>query len=177
MGALYIDHGTHLRRLSDGALIPKEPENRDFALAQEALTVDAAAWAAPADLADMDATRATALVAIDAAAEGARLRYITPGAGQAQTYAQKLAQAEAYVAAGAPPDASPWPFIAGEAEALEISPQAAAATIITTAEAWVTVGVAIERTRMAGKRAVTIASGLAQLAAARDAAITTLEAL
>jgi hypothetical protein len=175
MSAAYIDHGTHLCRLADGALLPKDPGNRDYAMALEQIAVQPSLVATPAAILPLDDVIAGARAEIDAAAERARLRYITPGAGQAQTYQMKLEQAQAYQAAGSPPDATPWPFIAGEAAALGITPSAAANTIIATAAAWVTVGAAIEQARMGGKRAVMQASTVAAVNNALATAVHQLE--
>jgi hypothetical protein len=50
----------------------------------------------------LEALRAQSLAEIDAQAEAARLRHITPGAGQALTYERKRAEAEALVRDPAP---------------------------------------------------------------------------
>ena len=175
MSAAYIDHGTYLRRISDGALLPKDAGNRDYAAAAEQIELQPSLAASPDSTARLIDAIAGALAEIDAAAERARLRYITPGAGQAQTYQMKLEQAQAYQIAGAPEDASPWPFIAGEATALAVTPATAAALIIATRDAWVTVGAAIERVRMGGKLAAREAMTVTEVNTALASALNALE--
>lgn len=175
MTAQYIDHGTHLTRLADGAVLPKDVGNRDYAAVFEQLAANPSLVSTPDTAIGLSALKSRALIEIDTAAERARLRYITPGAGQAQTYQMKLEQAQAYQSAGSPADASPWPFIAAESAALAVTPAEAAALIIATRDAWVTVGAAIEQARMGGKRAVTQSASIESVNNARAAALNTLE--
>ena len=76
-----------------------------------------------------------AKMAIDKRAGQARLRYITDVPGQPETYQQKLKEAEAWSADQAP-DIANYPYIDGEAAALNITPDEAAAEITGTATAW-----------------------------------------
>ncbi len=118
-----------------------------------------------------------ALAAIDAKAEEVRLRYITPGAGQAGTYIEKAKQADEFKAAGYPAGAVP-PMVQAEAEATGQTPQAAGDSILQTRDFWVYVkGPAIERERRRGKVNCEAAANDAAVAIARDAALTALEGL
>ena len=180
MPAYYLVDGAIIR-IADGAHLPVDPDNPDY---QRYLADVAAHPHDPAYVAQgydpsaaLAALQLSARAAIDAAAEATRLRYITPGAGQAQTYQMKLEQAQAYLLAGSPENASAWPFIAGEAEALSVTPAAAAQAIIDTRDQWVAVGALIEKNRLAGKRAVTVATTTDAVMTARAAAIQQLQSL
>ncbi len=127
--------------------------------------------------------QADAVFVIDAAAEAARLRYITPGAGQAATYLIKEAQARAYVAAGYPVSIDSYPMVRAEVRArFGVNPtteerHAAVDGIIGQAEAWYALASAIEEVRRAGKVACDVAADGAAVIAARDAAVSALNAI
>lgn len=109
---------------------------------------------------------------IEAAAELARLRFLTPGSGKAMTYRAKLAEWQRYGADQAPdPDA--YPFAKAEAAARGVTIAALMAVWAVNVQAWaVQVGPAIEALEQAGKLAVDAA------VAARDAAaLATAEAI
>ena len=95
---------------------------------------------------------------IDTDAEARRLDFITAGAGQSQTYALKLAEAEA-INNGAVPTAAAHPFIWKEAQALGKSAAVRAVEIVATRNAWVAVGSDIEAARQSAQAAVTAAKG------------------
>lgn len=95
-----------------------------------------------------------ALAAIDQAAGAARARHITCTNGQESTYVSKAACADAYRAAGYPADTTAYPWIAVEAQALDLTPQACADAVIAQRDAWVAVGVEIEAARLQAKRRV-----------------------
>ncbi|HEX7927068.1 MAG TPA: hypothetical protein VF678_05705 [bacterium] len=119
--------------------------------------------------------RAAALLAIDAEAERARLRYITPGAGQAMTYLMKAQQAQAYKDAdytGTVP-----PLVQAAATGRGLSAQQAADLILATQAAWETVGAAIEQARESGKAAVTAAGTSEAIAIAANTAVNALQAI
>lgn len=83
---------------------------------------------------------------IDNAAGQARLRYITSVPGQAETYQRKEAEARQWAGAGF--TGSPPPFIAAEADALQVSAQSVAQEIITVADYWANIkGPQIEAAR------------------------------
>ncbi|MEQ1686521.1 MAG: hypothetical protein ABL916_22960 [Burkholderiaceae bacterium] len=113
-----------------------------------------------------------ALVAIDAAAGAARLRYITDVPGQAATYVLKLAQAKAYL------DGGPvQPFVQGEAEAMGVTATQAAQFIVATAAGWEQLAPLIEGARRAGKLAASGAQNLAGVAEAQAEAVGALSAI
>lgn len=93
---------------------------------------------------------------IDDAAEAERLKYITPGAGQAMTYARKVEQAKAVLAATDPqPEA--YPMLAASIGIDGDDLVEVATTIVAMDAAWEVIGGAIEAARLAAKRAVDFA--------------------
>ena len=121
--------------------------------------------------------KAQARYDVDYAAEMARLRYITNGAGQALVYERKEEEARAFVTAGYPADTSPYPFITAEINATGKSKEDAADDIITKADAWIVVGANIEEQRITGKAAVDAAVDNTGVDSARATAIATLDAI
>ena len=114
---------------------------------------------------------------VDADAERVRLRYITPGAGMAMTYIEKRDQANAVHGMGQQAANA-----LTEQERTEQFPTLAASVgleaqtlwdcailVIQRAEAWATLSNAIERTRFAGKKAISDASDAAAARAAYEA--------
>ena len=96
--------------------------------------------------------RKFALESIDSAAEAARQRFITPGAGQAMTYLRKEQSARAYQAAGYSGNVPP--LLAATAAGRGITAAQAAELIIAQADQWETIGAAIEKARESGKAAI-----------------------
>lgn len=145
-------------RLSDGACIPDDPSNEDF-VRFTAQHVERAGD--PTFLADgydpredIAILRASAIGIVDEAAERIRLRYITPGTGQAQIYAEKKAQATAWQNATTQErrDLTKWPLLEAEVDATELAPAAAVARILQANNAWQTAAAKIERVRVRAKR-------------------------
>jgi hypothetical protein len=91
--------------------------------------------------------------AIDAAAEAERLKYITPGAGQAMTYTRKVEEAKAVQAASDPRPVD-FPLLAASIGIDGEDLQAVAATVLGMDAAWALIGAAIEGARLTAKRAV-----------------------
>lgn len=124
-------------------------------------------WATKTWIATLESATARAnavLALIDEAAGQARLRYITDVPGQAETYMRKEQQARAYAAAGFTGTVPS--FIAAEAEALSVTAQAVAESVIETADYWVDIkGPQIEGTRRQYKEFVS-----AQIPALPDSA-------
>jgi len=114
---------------------------------------------------------------IDAAAGRARARYITVVDGQDITYVNKEADALAYIAAGNPADATPYPWVKAEAEARGIAYVAAAQVIKNTADGWRPIGVAIEKERIKGKNDVDATTTVEDALSARNASVTVLDAV
>lgn len=125
----------------------------------------------------LEEAKAAAIARVDAAAEKARLRYLTPGAGQALEYQQTEAEARAYRAAGYPAfDPELYPFIEAERQALLIAtgtlPDAAATAdeVIAQADAWRQAGSAIKELRRAAKLKIEQATTHAEIRAAEQIA-------
>lgn len=129
---------------------------------------------AAAQLAD---ARARALRDIDVAAAAARGRHATTAAGQDGVYQIKADQAQAWLTAGQPEDASPWALLTVEAAARGMTVPALVAEIIATRDAWIAILAQIEGARMAGKDAVRAASAVAVIDAARAVALSTLKGI
>lgn len=131
----------------------------------------------PPPIADI---KAAALAAIDAAAGKARARYITAAPGQEATYQAKSVEAESYIAAGRPADATPYPILYAEAAVRGISVSDMADMVIALRDQWTAMAAQIEAQRIKGKLAVdaaTASDDRVGIDAARTAAVTALEAL
>lgn len=124
----------------------------------------------------IDNAKMAAKMAIDNAAGAARARYITVAPGQEAVYLLKDREAREYAAAGYPASPVP-PLVQADADALGLSPRAAADAIIAQADAWIGIAAQIERERRKGKADVAAAADDAAVTAARDAAIAALGAL
>lgn len=108
------------------------------------------------------------LAQIDAKAEQVRLRYITPGAGQAATYILKQMQAEAFKAAGYAGQVPA--LVQAEASATGESALAACDRILLEAALWSAKGAQIEEVRRTWKIAIAVSvDRTADLAAAQAA--------
>ncbi len=101
-------------------------------------------------------TRLHYLNEVDRRAEAERGRYITPGAGQAMTYEAKHREA---LAGGGP-------LLQAEAQALGMSVDQVASTVIAAHEAWLTIGATIESARLRAKRDIRQAETAAEMHAA-----------
>ena len=106
--------------------------------------------------------RKNALRAVDTAAEKARLTFITPGDGQAMTYAQKEAEADALLA-DASPDAASYPFLAACLGVDGDTLADVAAVVRARRDAWRTIGADIERRRLLAKQTVSTATTLTEI--------------
>lgn len=161
------DHAELLAGQSDGRLIQADTNGRP-------VLVDLP----PSTLAE---AQASAWAAIDAEAGTARARYITVAPGQEATYMLKEAHARAYKAAGYPAAAvADYAMVEAEAKAINgaaptaAQMQAAADGIIAQADAWIGKAAQIERSRIAGKRAITVAADVELVGVARESAVATL---
>lgn len=105
---------------------------------------------------DLDRLKAERKAAIDAAAKAERLKYITPGSGQAMTYARKVEQAKA-AQADAEPELGDYPLLAASIGIDGGDVLAVAATVLAMDAAWEQIGAAIEAARLNGKHAVDLA--------------------
>ncbi|KRB58450.1 hypothetical protein ASE04_27435 [Rhizobium sp. Root708] len=128
----------------------------------------------PEEEAELEAFRLSALpnlagvqtalkAAIDSQAEAERLRYITPGAGQAMTYQQKAGEASRFLA-DAEPNPADYPMLSAEV-GITAETLAGVANVVNDAYInWQMIGAAIESIRLSNKAAIDAAAdiGIAQ---------------
>lgn len=112
---------------------------------------------------DLTTLKAGLINRINEQAELTRTLFITAGAGQALTYLRKENEARAWTAESDPGD---FPFLAAEASALGIDVATLAPLVLAQADAWVTIGSAIEGLR----RGAVVAVGAAETVEAAQAA-------
>ncbi|KRB51781.1 hypothetical protein ASE04_09615 [Rhizobium sp. Root708] len=94
---------------------------------------------------------------IDSAAENERLKYITPGFGQAMTYMQKAAEAARYLAT-VEPEPADYPMLSAEV-GITAETLAGVATVVNDAYTqWQMIGAAIESIRLSAKASIGDAS-------------------
>lgn len=127
----------------------------------------------PRDLATVKAEFKTQ---VDADAEAQRLIYITSGSGMSMTYSEKKEQALAVLdigseAANALPNngASEYPLLAASVGVEAASLYEAAELVMSSYEAWVAIGGAIESKRLIAKKAINDASDVQAVKAAYEA--------
>ncbi len=99
----------------------------------------------------LEALRAQALAQIDGQAEAARLRHITPGAGQALTYERKRAEADALLHDPAP-DPLDYPFLVAEVGITANTLAGVAALVRQRADDWTRIATVIETARLTAKQ-------------------------
>lgn len=90
---------------------------------------------------------------VDNAAETERLKYITPGTGQAMTYQQKVAEAQGYKAATNPKPAD-YPILASEVGITAPTLSEVADTVLAAYRQWQQIGAGIEAIRLGAKREI-----------------------
>lgn len=112
---------------------------------------------------------------VDNAAETARQRYITPGAGQSMAYQEKSDEATDYAAANYPADLTSYPFIQAEVNATGKTAQQAADDIIAQRSAWVAKGAAIEELRIKAKQDIDAATDESSINMFKNNAVAALE--
>ncbi|MCM0751955.1 hypothetical protein DEA98_13750 [Brucella pseudogrignonensis] len=120
--------------------------------------------------ATLEQIKSTLKAGVDAAAEAERLKYITPGNGQAMTYQQKVAEAQAYKAASNP-KAADYPILSSEV-GITAETLAEVADIVLSAFAqWQQIGAMIESIRLGAKRDIDAAEDEAEARAFVDAVV------
>lgn len=98
----------------------------------------------------VDGLRETILYEIDAEAERQRRRYITPGSGQAMTYARKVEEAHR-VKADADPEAADYPMLAASLGIDGDTVEEVADLVLAMDAAWLKIGADIEKARLVAK--------------------------
>lgn len=96
----------------------------------------------------IESIRARARLMVDAEAEAARLRWITPGSGQAMVYQQKAAEARDHMSGGA----GPWPHLDAELGVTGTTLADVAARVLSQESVWRTASAEIEAIRLGAKR-------------------------
>lgn len=174
-GATELIHdprGRTIKTIESGEASRVEPKPEwDAAIANLSNAVQAkAARDAPPPPALADVAK-LARARIDAAAERARAKWITIGAGQALTYAEKRREAEVWAGDSAP-DPANYPWARARAARLNgVAPskvtkaqtQPVIDEWLAAAAAWTAAGIAIEDVREAAKDAIAAASDVASI--------------
>ncbi|APY13150.1 hypothetical protein BKD02_01510 [Brucella sp. 09RB8910] len=88
---------------------------------------------------------------VDAAAEAERLKYITPGEGQAMTYQQKVVEAQAFKSDN-DPDVAEYPLLSSEVGITASTHGEVADIVIAAFRQRQSIGAAIESIRLGAKR-------------------------
>ncbi|WP_342234661.1 hypothetical protein [Inquilinus sp. OTU3971] len=125
---------------------------------------------------DLEPLRTAARAKIDAEAEALRLRYITPGEGQAMVYQQKAAEAEVVVSLPIGEAAkTDFPVLAAEigptvppTENEDADLRAAAQVVLNMRAMWAGIAAAIEALRLTAKNAVAAGGTPAEIEAASN---------
>lgn len=115
---------------------------------------------------NITALRLAATMAIDAAAEQERGKYLTLDLGQAMVYDQKRREAEEFMRNPEISDGE-IPHLVAEAAKNEISKYDQAVIYLTMRQQWLTISPIIETKRLAAKAAVMAAQTPAEIEAAR----------
>lgn len=111
---------------------------------------------------DIAAAKATANLKANELAETERLKYITPGYGQSNSYQEKYSQAVAFKADGNP-DAQTYPYIYLEATETGSTPSDIADLIIATRNQFVALDAVIESKRRGYLVSIAAATTIAQV--------------
>lgn len=96
-------------------------------------------------------------IQIDVAAERERLKYITPGNGQAMTYQQKVDEARAFKIASNPKTAD-YPVLSSEVGITAETLSEVADIVLAAFAQWQLIGAAIESIRLGAKRDIEAAA-------------------
>lgn len=125
---------------------------------------------APESGVSLETLKSSLKVSIDQAAETERLKYITPGNGQAMTYQQKVDEARAFKAA-TNPKSTDYPLLSSEVGITAGTIDEVADVILLAFTEWQQIGGAIERTRLSAKRDIDSAKDEAAARQIVDAAV------
>ncbi|MCV9907186.1 hypothetical protein OIV19_06075 [Brucella sp. HL-2] len=118
----------------------------------------------------LSALRQTLKGEVDKAAELERLKYITPGAGQAMTYQQKIAEAQAFKAATNPQPLD-YPILSSEVGITADTLVEVANIVLAAFGQWQQIGAMIESIRLGAKRDIDVAEHEAAARAVADAIV------
>lgn len=101
----------------------------------------------------LDDRKAALKARLDALAERERLKYITPGAGQAMTYQAKAEEAKR-LAEDLLPNPVAYPMLAAEVGVTAATLEAVGAIVLAASQQWGLIGAEIEAARLTAKRAI-----------------------
>ena len=118
----------------------------------------------------LDDQKAILRRSVDQAAETERLKYITPGNGQAMTYQQKVTEAQAFKAA-TNPKASDYPMLSSEVGITAETIDEVADVVLAAFAQWQQIGAMIESIRLGAKRDIDASEVEAEARAIVDAII------
>lgn len=133
---------------------------------------DGANFAAPTEQAPplLYDVKASLKALVDTSAETERLKYITPGKGQAMTYQQKVAEAQAFKAASNP-QPSDYPILASEVGITASTLAEVADSVLAAFAQWQQIGARIESIRLSAKRDIDAAEDEAAARSVVDAIV------
>ncbi|HAF39538.1 MAG TPA: hypothetical protein DCG72_11185 [Gammaproteobacteria bacterium] len=125
----------------------------------------------------LDVVKAVFHSAVDDDAEQIRLKYVTPGDGMMMTYREKLEQAEQAVAQGqaaidaltTEEETAAYPTLSASVGIEAATLWDCAQLVLTTYQQWAVLSNAIEKTRLAGKKAISDAGNVDDVKTAYDA--------
>lgn len=126
------------------------------------------------DLAD---ERREAKRLVEQAVSRARVKYAAAPEHQALIYDIKLSEAQAYVAAGRPADASAYMMLSQSAAGASRSVSEEADQVLARGELWLQLAAATERLRIAANAAIDAEASVSAIEATRDAYVAQLNAL
>lgn len=164
--------GDHALLRDDNVSVPVDPLNADY---REYL-----GWVAqgnqptPADVPSLDEIKRAAKAEVDRRAEMARTQYITPGAGQAMSYREKLNEALDCLVRFAldnPPPVGTYPLLESEVGITAGSTLAVAQAVSSTYNSWKLIEANINGIRLAAKQNIDAALNAAAVQAVRDAVV------
>lgn len=119
---------------------------------------------------DIATVRSELKSVVDTLAEAERLKYITPGNGQAMTYQQKVTEAQAYKVA-TNPQASEYPMLLSEVGITAETLDEVADIVLAAFAQWQQIGAIIEAIRLGAKRDIDAAENEAAARALVDAIV------
>ncbi|MBQ0707725.1 MULTISPECIES: hypothetical protein [Brucella/Ochrobactrum group] len=117
---------------------------------------------------DLSSLKSALKQGVDAWAETERLKYITPGEGQAMTYQQKVVEARAFKIASSP-KAADYPVLSSEVGITAETLSEVADVVLAAFSLWQQIGAAIEAVRLGAKRDIDAAANEAAARAIVDA--------
>ncbi|WP_024899523.1 hypothetical protein [Brucella rhizosphaerae] len=154
----------------DGAVELSAEQHALWSVEQHLLWSDGELVVDPALAITLATIKAALKVEVDRFAEIERLKYITPGHGQAMTYQQKVAEAQAFKAA-TNPKAADYPILSSEVGITADTLDEVANIVLAAFAQWQQIGAMIESIRLGAKRDIDAAQDEAAARAIIDAIV------